>query len=88
MAIIQVISKIILIISGIAIAFFKAVTELAWGLASIFLLLGLLRYFDMETPALNSTLMNLYSVVIHNIMWFLLAFLIFFCYRYLKEAME
>ena len=74
------------IILAIGISFFKAITELAWGLASIFLLLGLVLYFKQDITSISPLLLNLFKIVQENMMWFLLIFFGFYLFRYIGEA--
>ena len=77
------------IICAILISFFKAVTEVAWGLASIFLLLGLIVYFKADVNnTITPLFLNLTKIIFDYMGWFVLVFFIFFGFRYIKEAME
>ena len=80
--------KVPKIIAGIFIAFFKAITEVAWGLASIYLLVGLLAYFEIDTNSVIETFLQIAEFLFTYVLWFALAFFIFYLYKYAWESLE
>lgn len=69
-------------------SFFKAVTELAWGLAGIFLLLGLLVYFEQDISIISPILLNLFIIIQDNTKWFLYGIFLFYFVDYLMEIFK
>lgn len=79
---------VFLLFLGIVIAFFEAVMQIAWGLASIFLLLGLVAFFEQDITSISPLLLNLFRFIQTNMMWFLLAFFLWYCFKYTKEVLK
>lgn len=71
-------------------AFFHAVTQVAWGLASLFILNGVFVYlhekqnFDLTT--ISPLFIRLESFIITNIMFFVIVFFILISYLEVKEV--
>jgi hypothetical protein len=80
--------SLLYLLSAVALAFFKAVTELAWGLASMFLLAGLITYFKVDTSTIQPLLFKMFAFIVTNIKWFLLAIFVFYMFRNIKEMKE
>lgn len=57
-------------------AFFSAVVQVAWGIATFFLLAGLMVYFKQDT-SLITTLLKLVLFIQQNWLWFFWAIGIF-----------
>lgn len=66
------------------ISLFYAVTSFAFGLASIFLLLGLVNYFGQDISS-HTLLLNLFDQIINNMMIFLSLIFVYEFWRRWKE---
>jgi len=79
--------KLFIIPFKLAKAFFISVTNIAFGIASIFLLNILIIYFLKEQIPFNISkiFLQLEMFCVKNIMWFLLIYLIVECYYIINE---
>lgn len=76
-------SKFILfgkIILSIFVSFFNATMSIVWGMAGLFLLLGLLVYFKIDTSHITQLLL-MARYIMENWFYFWLAFLILNVYE-------
>jgi flagellar biosynthesis protein FlhB len=76
-------------LSGVK-SFFSAVTQVAWGIASIFILGAVLRYmmekYSTGVPDyVSETFLSLTVFIIDNIMWFVFIFWLFYWITDYKE---
>jgi len=78
----------IMIIVGLAKAFFMSVTQLAWGLVSLFGLNLVLAYFLKENMPYEISLqfIRLEGIIIDNIMIFFWLFFIWYSFSYINEV--
>ena len=58
-------------------AFFSSVVQMAFGLASMFLLLGLMQYFNQDITLIQGLFLNLIGIIQRNIKFFLLFIFIY-----------
>ena len=92
MVITKVIKKVSIMILILFKSFFIAVTQVAWGLASIFILLGANFYFIekgyTENFAINEVFMNLMKFIFNNINWFVITIMALYLYFKIKEYLK
>jgi len=58
------------------IAVFQAIIEVSWGLAGLFLMIGIVREYQIN-PALITSLSTLQQFVVNNWIWFFIALLLY-----------
>jgi len=58
-------------------AFFSSIVQMAFGLASMFLLLGLMHYFNQDITLIRGLFLNLIGIIQRNIKLFLLFIFIY-----------
>lgn len=83
--------RIVLYILKIIKSFFYAVTQIAWGIASILLLNIALAYLMKSTDSINlisNVFLNLESFIVKNVIWFVLVFFILYFYGEVKEEIS
>lgn len=85
-------SKYLLIPLTLLKAFFQSVTQVAWGLLSIFGFNFALTYLaskkSIDITDINILFLRCESIIINNAIWFVLIFLILYSYSEIKEILK
>lgn len=85
--------KPIMVFLAIIKSFFIAVTQVVWGVLSLFGLNALIAYFYIQQgnvlpESINESFMFLQGIIMDNIMWFILVFFILSYYSEVKEILR
>lgn len=81
-----------MVVFAIIKSFFLSITQVAWGLVSIFGLNWLITYLmvnrQVDLSSINLLFIQMEGFIVDNIMWFVLAFFILYLYSEIKEVLK